>query len=171
LCGFTDGEHVRQLGVICAFRLVDSGFCQLEEEHLNDAVFQRTTRSLTATERSCILHRRGVGAGSRLPKDRSLASPIAKGSLYVALFCWGRSGVDRAGTNLCGTIQLIDIRLRLWIERLIWRREGLDISFFLGEPADSNLRIKPIADCDRVPCGHLQNTLPNVAIRWTARRW
>ncbi|MEC7962152.1 MAG: substrate binding domain-containing protein, partial [Pseudomonadota bacterium] len=30
--------------------------------------------------------------------------------------------------------------------------EGLDLAFFLGQPEDSNLRIRKIADCPRVLC-------------------
>ena len=48
--------------------------------------------------------------------------------------------------------QLIDIRLRLSDRKVDLTGEGLDAAFFLGLPEDSTLKIRKIADCERVLC-------------------
>lgn len=45
---------------------------------------------------------------------------------------------------------MIDVRLRLTDRKVDITTEGLDIAFFLGDPEDSNLRIRTVAKCDRV---------------------
>jgi DNA-binding transcriptional LysR family regulator len=47
---------------------------------------------------------------------------------------------------------LIKIRLRLSDRKIDLAMEGLDVAFFLGIPEDSSLRIRKIADCQRVLC-------------------
>ncbi len=44
------------------------------------------------------------------------------------------------------------MRLRLTDRNVDLTTEGLDLAFFLGQPEDSNLRIRKIADVERVLC-------------------
>lgn len=44
------------------------------------------------------------------------------------------------------------MRLRLSDRKVDLTTEGLDLAFFLGQPEDSTLRIRKIADVDRVLC-------------------
>ena len=46
----------------------------------------------------------------------------------------------------------IDVRLRLSDRRIDITAEALDMAFVLGPLEDSNLRVRPIADCRRVLC-------------------
>ena len=46
----------------------------------------------------------------------------------------------------------VDVRLRLSDRRVDVTAEGLDVAFLLGALEDSNLRVRPIADCRRVLC-------------------
>ena len=46
----------------------------------------------------------------------------------------------------------IDVRLRLSDRRVDMTAEALDMAFLLGTLEDSNLRVRPIADCPRVLC-------------------
>ncbi len=46
----------------------------------------------------------------------------------------------------------IDVRLRLTDRFVDLTTEGLDLAFFFGQPEDSTLRIRKIADCQRVLC-------------------
>ena len=124
------------------------------EEHLNVRLFQRTTRSLTPTEQGRTFY---TGAVEVLEAVDSAEADVAgitdnpRGSLYVAApLGVGRRLVAPHVPQFGAEYPLIDVRLRLTDRKVDLTTEGLDISFFLGEPADSNLRIRAIADCDRV---------------------
>ncbi|MGJ8610306.1 MAG: substrate binding domain-containing protein, partial [Octadecabacter sp.] len=116
--------------------------------------FQRTTRSLTATEQGRAFYSGAVAVLEAVDEAEGQVAGITdnpKGSLYVAApLGVGRRLIAPLVPEFAKDYPLIDIRLRLTDRTVDLTTEGLDISFFLGEPADSNLRIKPIADCTRV---------------------
>jgi DNA-binding transcriptional LysR family regulator len=124
------------------------------EEHLHVRLFQRTTRSLTATEQGRAFYTGAVAVLEAVDIAEAQVAGITdnpKGSLYVAApLGVGRRLIAPLVPDFVRDYPLIDIRLRLTDRTVDLTTEGLDISFFLGEPADSNLRIKPIANCDRV---------------------
>lgn len=124
------------------------------EEHLNVRLFQRTTRSLTATEQGRAFYTGAVAVLEAVDDAEGQVAGITdnpKGSLYVAApLGIGRRLIAPRVPEFAQGYPLIDIRLRLTDRNVDLTTEGLDISFFLGEPVDSNLRIKPIADCLRV---------------------
>lgn len=124
------------------------------EEHLNVRLFQRTTRSLTATEQGRAFYTGAVAVLEAVDEAEAQVAGITdnpKGSLYVAApLGVGRRLVAPCVPEFAAQYPLIDIRLRLTDRKVDLTTEGLDISFFLGEPADSNLRIRAIADCERV---------------------
>ncbi len=126
------------------------------EQHLGVRLFQRTTRSLTATEQGQAFY---GGACEVLEAVANAETQIVditdnpKGSLYVA----APLGVGRRliAPHVPEFLQLypdISMRLRLTDRKVDLTTEGLDLAFFLGQPEDSNLRIRKIADVQRILC-------------------
>ena len=126
------------------------------EEHLSVRLFQRTTRNLTPTEQGKAFY---TGACEILEAVDSAEAQVVnitdnpKGSLYVA----APLGVGRRliAPQVPGFIEKypeVAIRLRLTDRNVDLTTEGLDLAFFLGQPEDSNLRIRKIADVERVLC-------------------
>jgi DNA-binding transcriptional LysR family regulator len=76
-----------------------------------------------------------------------------KGSLYVsAPFGVGRRLIAPQVPAFIKEYPEVKIRLRLTDRKVDLTTEGLDLAFFLGQPEDSNLRIRKIADVERVLC-------------------
>jgi DNA-binding transcriptional LysR family regulator len=126
------------------------------EEHLGVRLFQRTTRSLTPTEQGKSFYR---GAMDILEAIETAEAQIAnitenlKGSLFVAApLGVGRRLIAPQVPEFLGTFPEVSLRLRLTDRKVDLTTEGLDLAFFLGQPEDSNLRIRKIADVQRVLC-------------------
>lgn len=126
------------------------------EEHLSVRLFQRTTRSLTPTEQGKTFY---SGACEILESVDSAEAQVVnitenpKGSLYIA----APLGVGRRliAPQVAGFLEKypeVKVRLRMTDRQVNLTTEGLDLSFFLGQPEDSNLRIRKIADVERVLC-------------------
>ncbi len=126
------------------------------EAHLGVRLFQRTTRNLSPTEQGKAFY---GGAVSVLDAVEDAEATIAgltenpRGSLYVAApLGLGRRLVAPEIPAFLAEFPEIALRLRLSDRIVDLTTEGLDLAFFLGQPADSNLRIRKIADCQRVMC-------------------
>ncbi|MCF3594896.1 LysR family transcriptional regulator [Rhodobacteraceae bacterium LMO-12] len=126
------------------------------EEHLNVRLFQRTTRSLTPTEQGQSFYR---GACEILEAVENAEAQIVnitenlKGSLYVAApLGVGRRLIAPQVPEFLKAYPEVSVRLRLTDRKVDLTTEGLDLAFFLGQPEDSNLRIRKIADVQRVLC-------------------
>ena len=126
------------------------------EAHLGVRLFQRTTRSLAPTEQGRIFY---DGARSVLEAVEDAEAGVAdatdnpRGTLHIAApLGLGRRLIAPHIPEFAALYPLINVRLRLSDRKLDLTAEGLDIAFFLGRPADSNLRIRKIADCERVLC-------------------
>ena len=126
------------------------------EEHLGVRLFQRTTRNLSATEQGKAFY---GGAVSVLDAVEDAEATVAgltdnpRGSLYVAApLGLGRRLVAPEVPAFLKAYPEISLRLRLSDRVVDLTTEGLDLAFFLGQPADSNLRIRKILDCKRVMC-------------------
>ena len=126
------------------------------EEHLSVRLFQRTTRSLTPTEQGRAFY---AGASEILEAVESAEAQVVnitenpKGSLYVAApLGVGRRLIAPLVTGFLREYPEVKIRLRLTDRTVDLTTEGLDLAFFLGQPADSNLRIRKIADVTRILC-------------------
>lgn len=126
------------------------------EAHLGVRLFQRTTRSLAPTEQGRIFYE---GACSVLEAVESAEAGISdvtdnpRGTLHIAApLGVGRRLIAPHTPDFAKDYPLIDVRLRMSDRKVDLTAEGLDIAFFLGRPADSNLRIRKIADCRRVLC-------------------
>lgn len=126
------------------------------EQHLGVRLFQRTTRSLTATEQGRAFY---GGACEVLEAVVNAETQIVdmtdnpKGSLYVAApLGVGRRLIAPHVPDFLAAYPEISIRLRLTDRKVDLTTEGLDLAFFLGQPEDSNLRIRKIADVQRILC-------------------
>ena len=126
------------------------------EEHLGVRLFQRTTRSLTPTEQGRTFYdgaRRVLAAVEEAEAGVSDLTQNPRGTLFVAApLGLGRRLIAPQVPAFGALYPLVDIRLRLSDRRIDVTTEGLDIAFFLGQPEDSTLRIRKIADCRRVLC-------------------
>lgn len=126
------------------------------EEHLGVRLFQRTTRSLAPTEQGKSFYRGAIGILESV--DRAEAQIInitehLKGALHVAApLGLGRRLIAPQVPEFLREYPDVTLRLRLTDRNVDLTTEGLDLSFFLGQPDDSNLRIRKIADVARVLC-------------------
>ncbi|MCE0506645.1 LysR family transcriptional regulator [Roseivivax sp. GX 12232] len=126
------------------------------EDHLGVRLFQRTTRSLAPTEQGNAFYR---GATDILAAVESAEAQIMditenpRGSLYVAApLGVGRRLIAPRVPEFLAEYPQVSVRLRLTDRKVDLTTEGLDLAFFLGQPEDSNLRIRKIADVERVLC-------------------
>ncbi len=126
------------------------------EEHLSVRLFQRTTRSLTPTEQGRAFYK---GASEILDAVDNAEAQVVnmtdnpKGSLYVAApLGVGRRMIAPLVAGFLEEYPQVRLRLRLTDRKVDLTAEGLDLAFFLGHPEDSNLRIRKIADIERVLC-------------------
>ncbi|SLN13376.1 LysR family transcriptional regulator [Pseudooctadecabacter jejudonensis] len=135
--------------------LTSSRISQLEDR-LSVRLFRRTTRSLTPTEQGKAFY---GGACEILDSVEAAEAQVVnmtenpKGSLYVAApLGVGRRLIAPQVPAFLEKYPEVSIRLRLTDRKVDLTTEGLDLSFFLGQPEDSALRIRKIADVDRVLC-------------------
>lgn len=126
------------------------------EEHLSVRLFQRTTRSLTPTEQGKAFY---GGASEILEAVATAEAQVVnitdnpKGSLYVAApLGVGRRLIAPLVPGFLAEYPEVKIRLRLTDRKVDLTTEGLDLAFFLGQPEDSTLRIRKIADVARILC-------------------
>ncbi|MGX9356175.1 LysR family transcriptional regulator [Roseobacteraceae bacterium S113] len=126
------------------------------EDHLGVRLFQRTTRNLTATEQGKAFYTGACGvldAVETAEADVANLTDNPKGSLFVAApLGVGRRLIAPHVSDFIAQYPEISVRLRLTDRKVDLTTEGLDLSFFLGQPEDSTLRIRKITDVDRVLC-------------------
>lgn len=126
------------------------------EDYLGVRLFQRTTRNLTATEQGQAFYSGAVSVleaveGAEAKVMRLTEAP--RGTLFVAApLGAGRRLIAPEVPEFLEEYPDINLRLRLSDRSVDLTTEGLDLAFFLGQPEDSNLRIRKIADCQRVLC-------------------
>ncbi len=126
------------------------------ESHLGVRLFQRTTRNLSPTEQGEAFY--GGACAVLDAVDEAEAQVVnltesPRGSLFVsAPLGVGRRLIAPHVPEFLGLYPEIGMRLRLTDRSVDLTSEGLDLAFFLGQPEDSNLRIRKIADCQRVIC-------------------
>ena len=135
--------------------VTSSRISQLEEK-LGVRLFQRTTRSLTPTEQGQAFY---GGARDILESVETAEAKIVnitdqpRGSLYVAApLGIGKRLIAPLVPGFLDTYPEVTVRLRLTDRKVDLTTEGLDLAFFMGRPEDSNLRIRKIADIERILC-------------------
>ncbi|MEN9011633.1 MAG: LysR family transcriptional regulator [Yoonia sp.] len=126
------------------------------EMHLSVRLFQRTTRSLTPTEQGKAFY---SGACQILESVENAEAQVVnitenpKGALYVsAPLGVGRRLIAPEVPSFLEKYPEVNIRLRSTDRKVDLTTEGLDLAFFLGQPEDSNLSMRKIADVPRVLC-------------------
>ncbi|TDL76557.1 LysR family transcriptional regulator [Palleronia sediminis] len=126
------------------------------EEHLGVRLFQRTTRSLTPTEQGQAFYTGACGVLEAVESAEAQIVDITenpRGSLYVAApLGVGRRLIAPHIPEFLRAYPAVSVRLRLTDRKVDVTTEGLDLAFFLGQPEDSTLRIRKIADVARVLC-------------------
>ena len=126
------------------------------EEYLGVRLFQRTTRNLTATEQGRAYYSGACQVLEAVENAEAEVSNITdnpRGSLYVsAPLGIGRRLIAPQVPDFLDEYPEVTLRLRLSDRKVHLTTEGLDLAFFLGRPVDSNLRIRKIADVERVIC-------------------
>ena len=126
------------------------------EQHLGVRLFQRTTRNLSPTEQGQAFY---PGACEVLEAVETAEAQVTeltdapRGSLYIgAPLGVGRRLLAPLVPEFLKEYPEINVRLRLTDRTVDLTTEGLDLSFFLGTPEDSALRIRKIADVERILC-------------------
>jgi LysR family transcriptional activator of dmlA len=126
------------------------------ENHLGVRLFNRTTRSLQATEQGRLFYE---GANTVLNAIELAEARVAehtqqpRGAMFVAApLGIGRALIAPAVPDFKALYPEIELRLRMSDRSIDLTKEGLDIAFFLGVPEDSNHRVRTIAECRRTLC-------------------
>ena len=126
------------------------------EKHLGVRLFNRTTRALRPTEHGRLFYDGACRILEAIDAAEAVvmeASQSPRGTLFVAApLGVGRRFIATAVPAFKALYPQIDIRLRLSDRAIDVTGEGLDLAFHLGPLADSDLKIRVIADCPRVLC-------------------
>ena len=124
------------------------------EDHLGVRLFQRTTRSLSATEQGELFYRGACKVLDAVAQAEGSVSEVTenpRGTLFVAAPLWlGRRLIAPFVPAFRNEYPLVHVRLRLsdrWLDLIA---EGLDLAFHVGRPAESDLRIRKVADAHRI---------------------
>ncbi len=126
------------------------------ETRLGVRLFNRTTRKLAPTEAGRVFyeHARGV------------VNSLEDAEAVVAGFSGNPRGVIRVGAPIYAGTRIIapltsafiekypEIEIRLNLsDRVVDVVTGeMDVAFFVGDPGESNLKLRKIVDCERVLC-------------------
>ena len=124
------------------------------ESRFGVRLLNRTTRKLAPTEVGSLLYesaQKVIGALDETEAMLASYSGTPQGVLrVVAPLGLGRRQVAPIVLQFCSDHPEIRIRLRLSDRFVNIVEEGVDIAFFLGQPEDSGLSWRKIADCRRV---------------------
>jgi DNA-binding transcriptional LysR family regulator len=126
------------------------------ERHLGVRLFNRTTRTLQPTEQGAVFYKGAVKVLETIAEAEAAVADISRsprGSIHVAApLGIGKRLIAPLIPEFKDAYPQVDVRLRLSDRRLDITAEGLDVTFVLGVLEDSNLRVRPIADCRRILC-------------------
>ncbi|WP_224816742.1 LysR family transcriptional regulator [Hasllibacter sp. MH4015] len=126
------------------------------EKRLGIRLFTRTTRSIQPTEQGRIFYPKAIKVLEALEEAEAAVHEITlnpRGSIFVsAPLGIGRRLIAPNVALFHEKYPDVHTRLRLSDRALDLMGEGLDVAFVVGNPPDSGLRIKPIAEFPRVLC-------------------
>ena len=126
------------------------------ERQLGVRLFNRTTRSLQPTQHGKVFYEGALKILEAINQAESAVANISKqprGSIFVAApLGVGRRFIAPAVPLFKENYPSINVRLRMSDRKIDLTGEGLDIAFILGPLEDSNLRLRSIAECERVLC-------------------
>jgi DNA-binding transcriptional LysR family regulator len=126
------------------------------EKHLGVRLFNRTTRSLQATENGRIFYdgaRRVLEAIDEAEAAVVDVTQNPRGTIHVATpLGIGRRLIAPHVPAFKELYPDIDVRLRLSDRVIDVVAEGIDVAFHLGILEDSTLKVRLIAECPRILC-------------------
>lgn len=126
------------------------------EKHLGVRLFNRTTRSLQATENGRIFYDGAVRVLEAIEDAEAAVMDVTqnpRGTIFVAApLGIGRRFIAPHVPPFKDLYPQIDVRLRLSDRGVDVVSEGIDVAFHLGILEDSTLKVRLIADCARVLC-------------------
>jgi len=124
------------------------------EKHLGVRLFNRTTRQLMPTEHGRVFYE---GAKRILESVNEAEAAVAalsgqpRGTIRVtAPLGLGRRMIASGIPEFHDRYPDIEVRLRLSDHNVDIMKEGIDVAFRLGQLEDSSLRMRGIAECERV---------------------
>lgn len=124
------------------------------EDHLGVRLFQRTTRSLSATEQGRLFYEGAKRILDSIDEAEATVTELTqnpRGSLFVSAPLWvGRHLLAPIMPEFQVKYPDIDIRLRLSDRKIDITNEALDLAFILGQPEDSAMKMRGIAHCRRL---------------------
>ena len=126
------------------------------EKHLGVRLFNRTTRSLQATENGRIFYDGARKILDAIDEAEAAVMDVTqnpRGTIFVAApLGIGRRLIAPHVPAFKDLYPQIDERLRLSDRSIDVVSEGIDVAFHLGLLDDSTLKVRLIADCPRVLC-------------------
>ena len=130
------------------------------EKHLGARLFNRTTRNLTPTQQGELFYKGAVKILDTISEVEGSVSEITakpKGTIFVsAPLGIGKKLIAPMIPVFQEMYPEINVRLRLSDRKVDITNEGLDAAFVLGRLIDSELRVMPIYDFERVLCASPQ---------------
>jgi DNA-binding transcriptional LysR family regulator len=124
------------------------------ENRLGVRLFNRTTRNLTPTEVGKVFYDHAKRVVDTLEDAEAVVANFSdrpRGAIRViAPLGLGRRYIAPLVPAFVDKYPETDVRLRLSDRRVDMFEDGVDVAFFLGEPQDSTLKLRKIADADRV---------------------
>ena len=126
------------------------------EKHLGVRLFNRTTRSLQATENGRIFYDGAKRILDAIDEAEAAVMDVTqnpRGTIFVAApLGIGRRLIAPHVPAFKDLYPQIDVRLRLSDRSIDVVSEGIDVAFHLGLLDDSTLKVRLIADCPRILC-------------------
>ena len=124
------------------------------ESRLGVRLFNRTTRNLSPTEVGKVFYDHARKVIETLDEAEAVVAGFSdkpRGTIRVtAPLGVGRRIVAPLIPTFADKYPNVDVQLRLSDRKVDLFEDGLDVAFVLGELKDSNLKLRKIADCDRV---------------------
>ncbi len=124
------------------------------ESRLGVRLFNRTTRNLSPTEVGKVFYDHARKVIETLDEAEAVVAGFSdkpRGTIRVtAPLGVGRRIVAPLIPAFADRYPNVDVQLRLSDRKVDLFEDGLDVAFVLGELKDSNLKLRKIADCDRV---------------------
>jgi DNA-binding transcriptional LysR family regulator len=124
------------------------------ESRLGVRLFNRTTRNLSPTEVGKVFYDHARKVIEALEDAEAVVAGFSdspRGTIRVtAPLGVGRRIIAPLIPAFTAQYPDVDVRLRLSDRNVDLLEDGLDVAFVLGELKDSNLKLRKIADCDRV---------------------
>lgn len=126
------------------------------EKHLGVRLFNRTTRSIVPTEVGTVFYDEAKGILQALESAEAKVANFSghpRGAIRITSpLGVGRRIVAPLVPDFVESYPETEVQMRLSDRKVDILADGIDVAFFVGKPADSNMKLRKITDCDRVLC-------------------